>query len=333
MTLSPKRKAKIIQPLPMPQERVIMNIPWVDKYRPKTLAEIVGNKDTINKLIAMGKSGDFPNMSLIGPPGTGKTTAAKALINDTFKGRGTYKILNASDERGIKVVQTKIKEFASHRSIGSKIKVWILDEAEKMSDDAQTALREVIGQNQKNCRFILTANEGGKLIEAILSRCPPLPFEKLLDADVLSVLQRIATQEKKQVSPEALSEIVVDAEGDLRTAINRLQIACTGTTGEVGEEDTRFIKGFVVEKIEAILVVALTRPFGEALGAWLAQSIYTSPRKFLSGSITVVYNTRNPQIDQRLLAEALSFVDWTRGSEECQVLGLLARLNRGSRNG
>lgn len=201
---------------------------WAEKYRPRSLDEIVNQEEIVSRLKKFVKEKNMPHLLFAGPPGTGKTTAAHALAHDLYgENYQQYLLeLNASDERGIDVIRTKVKEFARSRVPGEiPFKIIILDEADNMTADAQQALRRLMEMYTATTRFILIANYPSKIIEPIQSRCAFFRFTPLKKEDVVARLKWIAEQENAMYDPEALEVIYEVSEGDMRRAINILQAA------------------------------------------------------------------------------------------------------------
>lgn len=210
---------------------------WVEKYRPRKLDEIVGQKGIVERLKGYVASGNLPNMLFAGPPGTGKTTAALAITSELYgpEWRNYFLELNASDERGIDVVRNQIKSFARTRSLGGEFKIIFLDEADALTRDAQHALRRTMEMYTSTCRFILSCNYSSKIIEPIQSRCALFRFRPLSSEDITSMSKKIAHREGLELTHEALQAILYNADGDLRRAINLLQSAAA-VGREIDEE-------------------------------------------------------------------------------------------------
>ena len=165
-----------------------------------------------------------------GPAGTGKTTSALALAKEIFgdNWRNNFVELNASDERGIDVVRGKIKEFARTAPIGgASFKIIFLDEADALTGDAQAALRRTMEKYSAICRFILSCNYSSKIIEPIQSRCAVFRFRPLKEKDIKQYLTRIAKAEKIDLTDDAADALVHVASGDMRKAVNSLQVAAS----------------------------------------------------------------------------------------------------------
>jgi replication factor C subunit 2/4 len=209
------------------------NTPWIEKYRPKKLSEIVSQEESISILNNTLKTGELPHLLLYGPPGTGKTSSILALCNELF---GPIRVnervieLNASDDRGINVVRGKIINFAKI-AIGTKdpkylcpdYKIIILDEADAMTKEAQAALRKVMEENSNITRFCIICNYINQIIEPINSRCVKIRFKPIDKTNLINKLEWISTHENIKINFGALQCIGDISNGDLRKSILMLQ--------------------------------------------------------------------------------------------------------------
>ncbi len=201
---------------------------WVEKYRPKTLGEVVGQDDIVERLQSYAKAANLPHLLFAGPAGTGKTTCAIALARDMYgaEWKQNYYELNSSDERGIDVVRSKIKEIARIAPFGgTSFKIIFLDEADNLTADAQAALRRTMETYSKTSRFILSANYSSRLIEPIQSRTAVFRFRPLRPEAIREYLGRVAKAEKLKITDDGMDALIYIAEGDMRRAVNSLQVA------------------------------------------------------------------------------------------------------------
>ncbi|WP_321211807.1 replication factor C small subunit [Methanothermobacter sp. DP] len=206
-----------------------MNGPWVEKYRPQKLDDIVGQEHIIPRLKRYVEERSMPNLMFTGPAGVGKTTTALALAREILGEywRQNFLELNASDARGIDTVRTSIKNFCRLKPVGAPFRIIFLDEVDNMTKDAQHALRREMEMYTKTSSFILSCNYSSKIIDPIQSRCAIFRFLPLKGRHIISRLEYIAEQEGLEYEPQALDTVVYFAEGDLRKAINILQSAAS----------------------------------------------------------------------------------------------------------
>ena len=196
-------------------------LPLIEKYRPSKLEDIKNQDDIKNIFIDMVKNRNIPHMIFYGSAGTGKTSTAIAICKQLFKDTYSDNVLelNASDERGIRVVREKIKTF-SQKATDDDFKIIILDEADAMTTDSQFALRRIIEKYSINTRFMLICNYINKIIPPLLSRCAVFRFKTMNYTDIKDILTTIMSKENITIEDKNLNKIVKD---DLRKSINNLQ--------------------------------------------------------------------------------------------------------------
>ncbi|KAL4755492.1 hypothetical protein BDW72DRAFT_200103 [Aspergillus terricola var. indicus] len=232
--------------------------PWVEKYRPKTLDDVAAQDHTTKVLQRTLQASNLPHMLFYGPPGTGKTSTILALAKSLF-GPALYRSrileLNASDERGIGIVREKVKGFArvqlSHptgldaeyfeKYPCPPFKIIILDEADSMTQDAQSALRRTMEQYSRITRFCLVCNYVTRIIEPLASRCSKFRFKPLDNSAAGDRLAQIAQLEKLSLEDGVVNKLISCSDGDLRRAITYLQSAArlvgAAKAAKDGDED------------------------------------------------------------------------------------------------
>jgi DNA polymerase III delta prime subunit len=196
---------------------------WVEKYRPKTIDELIVDEDIKSIVRDFGRNEQIPNLLFVGSPGTGKTSLAKILVHDILK--CNYLYINASDENGIDTIRSKVSNFAQTRSFDGKVKVVILDEADGITAQGQQALRNLMESYSGYTRFILTANFKHKIITPLQSRCQSLNLKPSVEQAVkrcFSILKQ-ENIELEEDQKKRFVELVKNFFPDLRKTINELQ--------------------------------------------------------------------------------------------------------------
>jgi DNA polymerase III gamma/tau subunit len=202
-------------------------LPFVEKYRPINIDNIVEQNDVLNSIKGILAKKEMLNLLFHGPPGVGKTTIALSLAKHLYGDKySEYTLeLNASDERGIKMVRERIKTFAKLLCDSSifPFKLIILDEADALTNDSQYALRRIIDDFSHSTRFIIICNYLNKLINPIISRFRTFQFKQISLSSANIILQKIIKKEKLIVTSEQINKIYEITGGDLRKMITQLQ--------------------------------------------------------------------------------------------------------------
>jgi len=211
--------------------------PWVEKYRPNILNDIVLDKINKNILNNILKMNYLPNILLHGPPGTGKTTTIINLIEElqilnNNKNKSLIIHLNASDERGIDVIRNQIYQFVNSKNLFVKgVKVIILDEVDYMTKSAQLALKNLLININKhdNIRFCLICNYISRIDESLQNIFIKLKFNQLPQENIINFLQNIISKENLTYTNEQLISIQKFYKSDLRSMINHIQLNMNNT--------------------------------------------------------------------------------------------------------
>lgn len=242
---------------------------WIEKYRPKTIDEIIGQDETKTRLKGFVESKSLPHLLFAGPPGTGKTSTVITLATEIFgEGNisGNLLELNASDDRGIDIIRNEVKDFAKTLPIDAPFKIISLDEADALTSAAQHALRRTMEKYVSSSRFVLLCNYPGKIIEPIQSRCAFFRFQRLGDDVIKEQMEYISKQENVDYTSKGLDMLVKVSNGDLRKAINVLQ-ATAATGGKIEETSVlETVGGVDPNEIEKLLNAARNQEFERAKG-------------------------------------------------------------------
>jgi len=243
-----------------------IELPWVEKYRPATLKDVMGHENITSRLQSYVDKRNLPNMLFSGPAGTGKTSSSIALAKELF-GKNfeqNFLELNASDDRGIDVVRNTIKDFARTLAFDSDFKIIFLDECDALTQDAQQALRRTMEKYTKTCRFILSCNYSSKILEPIQSRCVIYRFKPLSAKDVEKQVKMIAEKEKLNIDDKATIAINYVCQGDMRKALNILQAAST-LDKKITEDVVYGVSSKArPEQVQEMILLALKGKFLEA---------------------------------------------------------------------
>lgn len=204
------------------------NLPWIEKYRPKNIDDVILDKNILIQIKKIISEKDMQNIIITGIPGTGKTTTIKCIgraLYGKFINSAVLE-LNASDDRGIRV-EEPITNFCKNMPLFGqdvcKHKMIILDEADNITPKAQHAIIKKMKEYDATTRFAFTCNDSGKIIDAIQSRCIIFRYVRLTSKEMLQRLRFIAEKENFKIDDEILNEIIINSQGDMRTSINTLQ--------------------------------------------------------------------------------------------------------------
>jgi replication factor C small subunit len=299
---------------------------WVEKYRPKSLSDCILPIDLTTVFNGMIKEGTIPNMMFYGKAGTGKTTVARALAKDLDL---ECMVINCSEDSGIDTLRTKIRQYASTVSLNGNMKVIILDEFDYANQQSmQPALRGAIEEFHKNCRFILTCNYKGRIIDPLHSRCTGIDFtvpnsEKAQIAkSMLSRIEYILTNEKIPYEQSVLANLIKRHFPDLRRIINELQKYSAS-----GKVDVGILAQGSTESYKELIGYMKAKDF-TSCRKWVIQNLDLNTSEFFKKLYTELYTSlKNPSIPQAILIIAeYQYKSAFAADQEINTMALLVQI-------
>jgi replication factor C small subunit len=310
---------------------------WVDKYRPKKFEDIIGQEYFIKRVKNFIQSKSLPHILFSGSPGIGKTTTALVIANELYGENslgGNCLELNASDDRGIDIIRTKIKDFAKLKSLAQiPYKIIILDEADSLTREAQQALRRTMEKYSKGCRFILCCNEISKILDPIQSRCVIFKFKSLTKKDIIDVINKVEKTEELEIEESAKEFLFEICKGDMRKLINTIQAA--------GSFDKKITDKIINEIVDFVNPKEIKEMIDLAINGYFLKSrdklIELKGKKGLTGIeiIKEIYYQiiKNENINENIkvkLIDKIATIEFRiieGSSEEIQIESLLATIS------
>ncbi len=309
---------------------------WTEKYRPQNFEEVKGQIEIVKRVKAFVEKKNMPHLMFAGPAGVGKSTLALVIARQLFGDtrHENFLELNASDERGIDVVRSKVKDFARTRSIGNvPFKIIFLDECDALTRDAQQALRRTMENYTATTRFVLSCNYSSKIIDPIQSRCTLFRFRPLEKEEVFKIIDNISTKENITLDDETKEALYTVSHGDCRRVENILQ-SCAAVTSNI-----------TAHEIFSIASVAKPKEINEALNLALENKFILARNKLLeimlkyglSGLDIIkqiqseIWNLEVSEVDKADLVDKCGEIEFrlTEGSDEfVQLEALLAQFTK-----
>ena len=279
------------------------NTLWVEKYRPETIDDCVLPVLTKNVFLSIVDNDEIPNLLLTGSPGIGKTTVAKALCNQLDC---DWLMINGSDEgRMIDTLRTTVVNYASTVSLSGGKKVIIIDEADYMNKDSvQPALRGVIEEFSKNCRFIFTCNFKNRIIPALHSRCSVVDFaidkkdKPAIAGEMLRMVKKILDTEGVKHEEVVLADLVLKYFPDFRRVINELQKYSLN-----GVIDEGILKQSSDENFNELFMALRGKNFS-VMRKWVAQNIDNDHVRLYRQ----IYDTLNNRFEKKSIPQAVLLI-------------------------
>jgi DNA polymerase III delta prime subunit len=265
---------------------------WVEKYRPQTISDAIlpfELKQTFQQFV---DNQNCPNLLLSGSAGCGKTTVAKAMLEELGC---TYMMINGSEESGIDVLRNKIKNFASTVSMDGKRKYVILDEADYLNPQStQPALRGFIEEFSKNCGFILTCNFKNRIIEPLHSRCSSIEFripkeeKPQLAMEFMNRLEVILNNEQIHYDKKVVASLIQKFFPDWRRVLNELQrYSASGTI------DAGILVNLSEDSIKELLTFLKSKEFSN-VRRWIVNNLDNDPSRIYRRIYDSLYDNLVP---------------------------------------
>jgi len=267
------------------------NILWVEEYRPKKIKDCILSPSIKKTFLEFVKNKEIPNLLLSGGPGVGKTTVARALCEELDT---DYLIINGSEESGIDVLRTKIKNFASTVSLQGGTKVVILDEADYLNPQStQPALRGFIEEFHRNCRFIFTCNFKNRIIEPLHSRCSVIEFKlngsrDKMASELMKRVGDILNKENVKHEKKVVAELIMKHFPDNRRVINELQRYSVS-----GEIDSGILVNLSEVNMKELITHLKMKEFTK-VRKWVVDNIDNDPTKIFRKVYDSLYNNMEP---------------------------------------
>lgn len=314
-----------------------LDLPWVEKYRPKRFEDIVSQNVAINNLKDFVSSGNMPHMIFTGPAGTGKTSTALIIAKTLLKGERYYRNLlelNASDTVRMQFVRDILKSFVNSDMMidEDSLKIVILDEADNIPPQVQQALRRIIERTSSRVKFILICNYVNRIIDPIISRCAVFRFVKLSNEKIVERLEFIAKNEElsipSNIEKEFFEAICFVSANDLRKAINTLQSAVAlELSKNLDINEILRISGFIDEPtLENLIKAIQSQNFAEARKIILSIENFDS-RNFIRQLSATLHKFEFDIKDKKIIYVLIGDIDYriSQGADDyIQILALIA---------
>jgi replication factor C subunit 2/4 len=245
-----------------------IKIPWIEKYRPNNINDILLNKFIKTKLCKIIERNNIPNMIITGEPGTGKTSTVLCLLKKLYDAN-LYKEnileLNASDDRGLSIINNVILPFSKKKTNKNVNKIIVLDEADSITNKAQNLLSNILAEQNIKTKFIFICNDCSKINESIQSKCIMIQFPKISKKNILSKIEYISKNENIEYDKEGLESLLFVSDNDIRQSINNLECIYHSYKKITKETVYDFVDLPKPIYIEKILNFILNKKFNESI--------------------------------------------------------------------